>query len=101
VATGFNNKKAPQTILLFHNNARRIGRGKTVGILIDFLSIFRPFSGILQGQVVRLNLKVQFFYCSILIVQAMFCENLKLDFTVYQPQLFPKVELCWKSTKNS
>jgi hypothetical protein len=27
----------------------------------------------------------------------MFCENLKLDFPVDQPQLFSKVELCYKS----
>jgi hypothetical protein len=62
--------------------------------LIDFLWIFRRFSWFLLGKVVNPNLKSQFFYCSILIAQTMFCKSFKLDFSVDKPQLIPKVDLC-------
>jgi hypothetical protein len=61
--------------------------------LFDFLWIFRRFSCLLLGKVVNPNFKIQFFYCSIQIVQTMFCKKFKLDFWVDQ-WLIPKVELC-------
>jgi hypothetical protein len=57
------------------------------------VSSINRFSWFLLGKVVNPNLKIQFFYCSILLVQTMCYKNLKLDFTVDQPQLIPKVEL--------
>jgi hypothetical protein len=45
--------------------------------LIDFLWIFHRFSWFLLEKIVSPNLKVQFFYCSILIVQKMCCKKLE------------------------
>jgi hypothetical protein len=42
------------------------------------------------------QIKIQFFNCSILIVQTMCCTNLKLDYSVDQSQLIPKLN-CVKS----
>jgi hypothetical protein len=80
-------------VLPFFRKLRKISFQK-INWLIDFLWIFHRFSYFLPGKVGNPNLKVQFFYCSILIVQTMFCENLKLEISVDQPQLIPKVELC-------
>jgi hypothetical protein len=53
---------------------------------VNFSSIFMVLT--------RLLVLIYKFYCSILIVQAMYCTNLKLEFFVDQPQLILKVELC-------
>jgi hypothetical protein len=51
-----------------------VGRSQSAVREAYGLLIFRRFSWFLLGKVVSPNLKVQF-YCSILIVRTMFCEN--------------------------